>query len=403
MSEPLPLTKKQAMGNRVAIYAICFINLVYLLPSVAMADMVDVFSPVPQATVMLTLSLPCLTSVLGSIALPAFQHRYSLKTVTLAALALAVFAGAVSVAFHGSFPVILAASAFQGLSYGVFVTVYPLLSAILFPKGDQPGVLAGSTAMIQAGRVAILFFGGLLASIRWYYAFYMILLCALAFLIVLFFLTDPGLTPKKEKKGSASDLMQLIKSPAFLYLAVTASIFLILYYNVATYASLYIQENGLGNPSATGTASSIASGVAVFTSLLSAKVRKYTGRFTGGIAALVLGFGLLLPGIWVSLPAIGAGMIIASIGKSQQMPHLMGEISACGDESMRAVAMAFVQTGISLGYFLSPAISTFLGGIAGSGQPTDVYAATGATGMAMGLLMIAVECIRSRGERKKRA
>lgn len=382
---------RRALLNKIAIYAVCFINLVYLLPSVAMADLVAMFPQIPQATVMLTVSLPCLFSVAGILALPLLQSRFSLKRITLAALALSVLAGALSLLFRKSFIAILSCAALQGVSYGVFVSVYPLLNAARFAGEERASVMGTCTAMIQLGRLTILFFGGLLADIAWYYVFFLIGMVAVALLIVALFLTDCGPVPAKPKQDSRALIKKLFQCPSFWYLVVTGSLYLILYYNVATYASLYVQGNRLGTASATGAVSAIASGVAVFTSLASARVRRVTGRYTSAFAFLGLSLGLSLPGVWISLPAICIGMVMASIAKSQQMPYLMDQIAGVGDESLRTVAMSVVQTGINLGYFASPQITTFLGSTFGNGSPAAVFGSSGGAAFVIGLLMLVIE------------
>lgn len=385
-----------SVRNKIAIYAVCFINLVYILPSVAMADMVKTFSEIPQATVMLTISLPCLTSLIGINIIPLLQSRFSLKRITIAALWLALIAGAISILFHTSFAVILFASALQGVAYGVFCTIYPLLTAASFPEsGEQAKVMAGCTAMIQIGRLTFLFVGGVLADIAWYFIFLLLALAGVALILVSAFLADCG-TVQKPAQGKRNVFPRLLKSSTTVYMGVTIALYLILYYTVTTYASLYVQGYGLGTASSTGTVSAIASGVAVFTSLLSARISRFTQRYTGAIAFFGLGAGLLLPGCFTALGAIAFGMILASAAKSQEMPFVMRQISSIPDSSLRIGSMAFVQTLINVGYFISPQVTTFLGRLMGDGSPASVYFGSGVAAVVIGCGMLLIEIQRSR-------
>lgn len=377
--------------NKVAIYAICFINLSYLLPSVAIADIAASFPATPRETVMLVVSLPCLTSVAGSLSLPLLQSRLSLKRIALLALTLSVLTGFAPLLFTGSIAAILLFAALQGISYGVFVSIYPLLNAARFAGEARASVMGVCTAMIQLGRLSILFFGGLLADIHWSAVYYLFGMVLVALVLVAVFLTDLGPMPRRTAGAGRAGLGRLFKSAPFWYMAVTGAVYLILYYNVATYASIYVQENALGTPSTTGTVSAAASAVAVFTALLSSRVRRVTKRYTSAAAFIGLGLGLFLPGAWISVAAIWLGMTLSSIAKSQQMPYLMGQISDIPDEGLRVSAMAIVQTLIGLGYFISPAVTTFLGNTFGSGSAGSVYAASGGAAAVIGVAMVAIE------------
>ena len=385
-----------ANRNKIAIYAICFVNLSYILPSVAMADMVHTFSSYPKEMVMMTLSLPCLTALIGTNLIPMLQSRFSLKVITLAALCLTLGAGAISIIFHNNFIVLLAASGLQGVAYGVFCTIYPLIAAVCFTNhAEQAKVMAGCTAMIQIGRLTFLLVGGVLADIAWYCIYYLLGLAGVALVLVFLLLEDCGTVEKKQSDGPGV-FARLVRSGSFWYLASTAALYLVLYYTVSTYASLYVEGYGLGAPSATGVVSALASAIAVGTSLLSARVSRVTKRYTSALAFMGLGVGLLLPGCFRALSAIGLGMIVASAAKSQQMPFVMRQVSAISDDSLRIGAMAFVQTLINIGYFISPQVTTFLGRTLGDGSPSAVYFGSGAVAAAAGVIMLLVELRRAK-------
>ena len=393
----LPRSRRSSVLEQAAIYGICIVNLMYNIPSVAIADMVEEFAPVSQGVITtITMSVPCLTALLGINLIPVLQSRFSLKKITMAALVVAVLAGIIALLWHKSLAAILIASIVMGLSYGVFCTMYPLLAAVGYPEKEALGrVMAGCTAMVQVGRVITMSLSGLLADIAWHLIYLLCGLNILVLLMVYFFLPDRGITPRRAK-GSSGCYVQLFKSGSFLYLGITAALYLILYYTVATYVSVYVQGYNLGVPSTTGTLSSLASGTAIFTALLSARIYKVTGRYTSALAFLGMGIALILPGIHRSLPAIACGLILASVVKSQHMPTVMKTISTIKDERLRTSAMALKETFVNIGYFLSPAITAGLGQLFGDGSAASVYFGSGAAALIVGLFMLGFEIWREK-------
>ena len=378
-----------------AVYGLCLANLLYMVSSVSIAEMCIFFAPVEKSTVMLTMTLPCLTSLLGVNLIPALQARFSLKRITEGALLLGIAAGALCLLLYRSLAGVLFGCGVMGVAYGVFTTIYPLLAADVCSTKDQRAtVMANCTAMVQVGRLLALFIGGLLADIAWHLMYLVYAIYIVSLLLVALFLKDRGPRPKPPKEKS--EYVRLLASGSFVYVAVTAALYLVLYYTVSTYASLYIQGYGLGVPSTTGTLSSVASFIAIFTALLSAAVAKRTKGYTSPLSFVLLGISLLLPGMTKSLFAIGLALILASAAKSQQMPTVIRQLSAIPDDRLRASAMALKETFVNIGYFLSPTITAFLGRALGDGSPSAVYFGSGACALAIGVLMIAIEYLREK-------
>ena len=59
------MKKKQSLAIQLVMGALCFVNLMYMIPSVAVSGMVAAFPGYNENTVMLLLTLPNLTGIIG--------------------------------------------------------------------------------------------------------------------------------------------------------------------------------------------------------------------------------------------------------------------------------------------------------------------------------------------------
>ena len=83
------------LGIKMAIGAICFVNLLYMVPSVAVSGMVAYFTDYSENTVLLLLTLPNLTGIAGILAEPLLERWFSRRTLSL---------GALTVFWQGGYP-----------------------------------------------------------------------------------------------------------------------------------------------------------------------------------------------------------------------------------------------------------------------------------------------------------
>ena len=144
----------RALKTKFAIYSVCFVNLMYMLPAVAVSGMVAAFPQAGENTVLLVLTLPNLTSIPGLLAVPALERRFSQKQLTAAALAASFACGALSLVFHAVLPLLIALSALLGIAYGMTSTLFPLLVSGHFSGAERSQVMGVASGMLQLGRVA---------------------------------------------------------------------------------------------------------------------------------------------------------------------------------------------------------------------------------------------------------
>lgn len=364
---------------KVAIAAICFVNLLYMIPSVAVSGMVAAFPDQPQNTVLLLLTLPNLTGIAGIVAEPWLEKRFSRRQLSITALAVFFGSGLASFVLRENLPALIAASVIMGAAYGMQATLYPLLVNDGFEGEERSRVMGMVTGMLQLGRVAATLVGGLLARQGWYNVY----LCFLAVLVplVLAVLFLPRQSHSQELPQEEGDWFSLSGA---VRLAVEGFAFAALFYMVNTHLSLYVEGYGLGDTALTGVISAAGCVLAGLISTGFAWFERRTGRFTMTWAFGILGALYLAGSLWISLPGAVLCVAGAFLGMGLFSPNLMLGFSRCAGPRRLAAVTAAVLTVVNVGYFASPYITGFLAGFVGE-SPADVFRVAGVLGLVCAL------------------
>lgn len=364
---------------KVAIAAICFVNLLYMIPSVAVSGMVAAFPDQPQNTVLLLLTLPNLTGIAGIVAEPWLEKRFSRRQLAIASLTVFFATGLVSFLLRENLPALIAASVIMGAAYGMQATLYPLLVNDGFEGEERSRVMGMVTGMLQLGRVAATLLGGLMARHGWYHVY----LCFLAVLVplVLSILFLPKQSHDAAGPQEGGDWFSLAGA---VRLAVEGFAFAALFYMVNTHLSLYVEGYGLGDTALTGVISALGCVLAGLISTGFAWFERRTGRFTMTWSFGILGALYLAGSIWISLPGAVLCVAGAFLGMGLFSPNLMLGFSRCAGPRRLAAVTAAVLTVVNVGYFASPYITGFLAGFVGE-SPADVFRVAGVLGIVCAL------------------
>ena len=382
------------MRKKAAIFSICFVTLLYLAPSVAMADIVSAFPEAAENAVMLILTLPSLAGIFGIVTVPFLTGRFSLRSLSLLGLVLTLLGGAVSFFSTGSFGLLAASSVLTGIAYGILSTVFPLLVHEDFSGPEEDRVMGVASGFLHLGRFVTMLLGGYLADIRWNYVYLTFGFALIALLLVL-------LSPKKAarpapRRRPAFFEASLWKNRALWGLSLSGLAFTVLYYLNSTHASLYIEGYQLGTASTTGLLSAAACVIAGGISFLFSRIYHKTGKYTFALACVILCLGYLTAGVSVSLAGILAGLIGSSAAMGLFTPYLMlKNTSSASPEETPALA-AIVLSFVNLGYFLSPSLTAPMGRLLGNGAPASVFLACGLAS----LLLAAVLFLAARRQKK---
>lgn len=360
---------------KVAISAICFVNLLYMIPSVAVSGMVAAFPDQPQNKVLLLLTLPNLTGIAGIVAEPWLERWFSRRTLSITALAVFFASGLASFVLRENLSALIAASVIMGAAYGMQAALYPLLVNDGFQGEERSQVMGLVSGMLQLGRVAATLVGGMLARHGWYNVY----LCFLAVLIplVLAVLFLPRQSHSEQLRQQDGDWFSFSET---VRLAVEGFAFAALFFMVNTHLSLYVEGYGLGDTALTGLISALGCVLAGLISTGFAWFERRTGRFTMTWAFGILGVLYLAGGLWISLPGAVLCVAGAFLGMGLFSPNLMLGFSRCAGPRRLAAVTAMVLTVVNVGYFASPYITGFLAGFVGE-SPADVFRVAGMLGL----------------------
>jgi Arabinose efflux permease len=377
------------MRKKIAVLGLCFTTLLYLVLAVSVAGLLAAFPDTPSSTVLLTLTLPSLTGILGILVMPCLTRRVSLKTLSMAALVLLCAGGALCLAFHENLGVLLAAGGIMGVAYGIISTLYPMLVNVNFSGAERITVMGLGAAMINAGRLVTYLIGGYLARVRWYRVYDTFLFAAAALVLVALFLPADRVAP--EERRTLGDPASL-RSKAVWRLSAFSFAFACLYFLISTGASVYVEGSGLGTASLTGWLSALSCAAGGVLAALYGRVSRLTGRFTLAAAFGLTGAGFLFAGLRVSTAGIAAAFFASAVGMALFTPWLMTAISDAARSTDAPTATAVVLTCVNLGYFLSPYVTGPLGRLLGSSAGAP-FLADGALSLAL-CAVTALKCRR---------
>lgn len=385
--------QQQKFTVQLSIYAVCFVNLLYLLPSVAVGGMTQAFQGYSESLVLLPLTLPNLTGIAGVLAVPLLRKKLGQKRVVLLALAALLASGLACLLVYTSLPALVVASGVQGAAYGMISASFPLLVSGFFAEPQRSRVMGIASGSLQLGRMAATLLAGLLAQAGWQHIYWCFLL-ALAPL-VLCARCLPAALPAPSQ-GAGRPPRDWLDRPATAALALAAFCFANLYFLNSTHSSLYIEGYGLGTAAFTGALTAAASVVSCLCSACYGPLSQKLGRMVLPLVFLLMGAGYLAGAVWVSRAGAALEMLGAALAMSLFSPWLMLSFNRCGGGQGAATATAAVLAVQNVGYFASPYITGAVSSLLPGAGPQSVFLAAGVLGLAGGAALAAGAFLRGR-------
>lgn len=370
--------------SSVAISAICFNILLYLVISVALTDLVAAFPDTPEETVLLILTLPNLTGMIGIVLTAPILKLVPQRVACLGALLLMLVGGGLSFWFSENLPALLLAAGLMGLAYGGLSTLFPLMVNRNVPPEQTAAVMGLGAGMIQLGRLVSMWIGGYLADLHWSYVYGTFVFALAGMGLVWRCLPKVPTQPQPDR--AAPNLRKLLKNGALWRLCGVGCIFPILYFITSTHASPYIEGYGLGSAATTGMLSAVSMILAALVAVFFGKIQAVTQWRTSAIAFVVMGAGFVVAGVWISIGGITAALLTGAFGIALFSPNMNWAATVISAPENTPMAVVLVLAAINIGYFVSPYVTNALGMLIGDGSRASVFLAAGLAAIVLGIV-----------------
>jgi len=334
---------------KAAILLIGFRGYLLLGLSSIIAKLAADFPAASISQVQMVMTLPSLVGIPTILVLGVLMSRLRKKPLALTCLFISIFA-VLPLFIYDSFGLLLAASAFLGLSNGVNTIVSSMINEHF--EGQERHAMTGIyTGMGQLGGVVFSLVGGLLASKHWHYL-YAIFLIGIPVFIVAAICLPHGKVPERTIKTGVGHTDWRKAGSAALY------IFLLMIYMAAVHAvalnnSLLLTEKGFDSTALAGLIVAVMTGSGAILGLFYGPLSKRLGRFILPVGALIPVVGFLLMGLSKNIVVYAVGSICIGVSISIQLP---ASIMKCSD-IVPAAAVPFTISMVLVAQYLGNSLS----------------------------------------------
>ena len=310
------------------------------------------FCDAPAMLVQFIVSMPALLIIVTNLLFLPLSRILRTRAIATTGLLLYVVAGA-GCYFVDDIYVLLFLRAILGISVGLVMPLSTGLLAFYFPPEEQARLMGLSAAMNQMGGVVATLLAGLLATIKWNYAFLVYLLGLIALVMVWLWLPDEQLG-SANKRGVPFQPRQLLKfHPSVVGMLMLMMIFFIFPTNFAVVAT---RQLGLRTELIT----LIMVGLDVVAFFVGMVFGGVMHRFRQSVkyfapVFFLLGYvAYLVPD--VLMVVLGSACI--GIANGVGVPYLNTIASIKGGKNSATTVMPLLSAALYLGQFVSPVIVT---------------------------------------------
>ena len=239
--------------------------------------------------------------------------------------------------------------ALLGVSVGMIMPLSTGLLSYYFPPEEQAGLMGLSAAMNQMGGVVATLLSGLLANLRWNYAFLVYLLGLVAVVFVILFLPNERLA----SKGARIKFSNLVRfHPSVTGMLLLMIIFFVYPTNFAIAASA---ESPVSGNAVTVIMVSLDL-VAFFVGLVFGRMMVPFRKAMKYFAPVLFMAGYLVLSFYGSVPALLAGSWLIGLANGVGVPYLNTIASIKGGKESATTVMPLLSAALYLGQFVSPLI-----------------------------------------------
>lgn len=336
----------------------------------------------------MVLTLPALFVAFCAPLIGGLADRYGRLRLLIGSILLYGLSG-ISGLFVESLPALLVGRAALGVAIGGIMTLTTALVGDYFSGSERERYLGLQQAFTGIGGVAFVAAGGVLADYHWRapFAIYAVALAIVPAVVA--FLTEPSRsTPSDQPAAPLSK--QTVRWPAVAALCALAFLVNLFFYFVPSQLPFYLRAVGIGAASSAGFALGLHNLVMAGSALAYGRLRARFSVpviFIAGLCLMTLGF--VLVAFSTTMPSVLFAMAIAGAGLGLTIPNLMSGIIALASPATRGRLAGMVTASMFIGHFTSPFVSQPLIDAAGY-QETYLAAACGLAMLAIVNAIIAL-------------
>ncbi|HHW07438.1 MAG TPA: MFS transporter [Clostridia bacterium] len=314
------------------------------------------FSDVPQTSIQLLITLPCIIIIIVNPIVGKLQETISMKTLVLFGI-LCFLIGGVVPAFIESFGAILFFRGLLGVGVGTVQVLSASLVAAYFDGDERSQVMGHMTSAQMLGCAVMVFVSGYLALMGWNITFHVHWIALISLICVAAFLPKPKPAKSAAAEGGGSFEKPQLTGAAFGW-AITMLLYFISGLILATYMAFFVAEQNLGTAAHAGQATMIFAIGGFLMGLVFGKLAQVArnnslaiGLFMGVVAYLLIAYA---PNIFF----VYLGSLIYGFCVSTVFAAIMVGTSMSVKPNAVPLAMAIVVMGQNLGSFLCPYVIT---------------------------------------------
>ena len=378
--------------------AILSVSLLTVMTNSAIAPMLELISrSFPESGPTLisqVVTIPSLMIILFSIISGQLEKIISKKTI----LAIGLCTYLISSFFAANSNTITNLIIFRavtGAGAGLFIPLSNSLITDFYTGKERAEMVGYSSFTSYSGAALAPLLTGWIARDRWQNAFYIYLIAILVLIFTILFV------PKQSGLKKLPNSLNFKKiNSSVLLMAFTGCIVYIIIYLIPTDVSFLIGKIEGSNP----TYASVLHAIEISTAALAGVVYSHFSRkmenkaFPLGFILMSLGFIILFAATTFSFLIIG--MVIVGLGIGTLRPLILYKTSQASPPESTTTSFALVNSGFSLGQFISPFFFFGVAGLFSLGHISGNYLIAAISSLAIGVLTAIITLSRSSGSHR---
>ncbi|MFQ5815756.1 MAG: MFS transporter [Candidatus Hydrothermarchaeaceae archaeon] len=313
---------------------------------------------VSKASIGLLITAFTLPGVFLATTVGVLSDRYGRKKVLIPSLLLFGLAGG-ACAFTRDFKVLVLLRVFQGIGASGLASLGTTLIGDIYEGRERADAMGYNASVLSMGTASYPFIGGVLASIAWYYPFYVFFIAIPIGLIVLLYLENPEPEHRPEMrgylKGALKSVLNLKAAGAFGAGVLT---FIFLYGAYLTYFPILLAEAFHAGPFIIGV---LLSAMSITTAIVSSQSGRISSRISQAtaikIAFLLYGLALLILPLMDRLWLFLLPAMIFGTAMGLNIPALMTLVAGLAPTEQRGAVMSINATMLRIGQTLGPPVA----------------------------------------------